>query len=256
MVETPELLQFPYSHFNEKARWALDLKRVPHTRRSLLPGPHAVTVQRLTGQTTVPVLRLGEEIIDGSARIIDTLEKHWPVPPLYPEAPEEKHRALEIQEWFDSRIGPKVRLSLFAHLLDEPDYVCRLFAGERGTLSRTLYRRAFPLVRGRMRLAMGITDQASIDEAAAGTEEGLDFVAARAGPSGHLIGDSFTVADLAAAALLAPAANPPDSPMSRPEPIPISIQSWHVRWEGHPGIEWVLRQYRESRPPSAELGFE
>ncbi|MEE8556725.1 MAG: glutathione S-transferase N-terminal domain-containing protein [Myxococcota bacterium] len=206
MVETPELLQFPYSHFNEKARWALDLKRVPHTRRSLLPGPHAVTVQRLTGQTTVPVLRLGEEIIDGSARIIDTLEKHWP--------------------------------------------------GERGTLSRTLYRGAFPLVRGRMRLAMGITDQASIDEAAAGTEEGLDFVATKAGPSGHLVGDSFTVADLAAAALLAPAANPPDSPMSRPEPIPISIQSWHVRWEGHPGIEWVLRQYRESRPPSAELGFE
>ena len=47
-----ELLQFPYSHFNEKARWALDHKRVPHQRRNLLPGPHAVQLKRLTGQSS------------------------------------------------------------------------------------------------------------------------------------------------------------------------------------------------------------
>ena len=32
-----ELLQFPYSHFNEKARWALDFKGLRHVRTSLLP---------------------------------------------------------------------------------------------------------------------------------------------------------------------------------------------------------------------------
>lgn len=32
---------FPASHYNEKARWALDLKAVPHDRVSLLPGPPA-----------------------------------------------------------------------------------------------------------------------------------------------------------------------------------------------------------------------
>jgi hypothetical protein len=37
-METPVLFQFTYSHFNEKARWALDLKHVPHVRHSLLPG--------------------------------------------------------------------------------------------------------------------------------------------------------------------------------------------------------------------------
>jgi len=37
-----ELLQFRHSlsPSNEKLRWALDIKRVPHRRRSLLPGPH------------------------------------------------------------------------------------------------------------------------------------------------------------------------------------------------------------------------
>jgi hypothetical protein len=44
-----ELLQFRHSPYNEKVRWALDLKRVPHRRRSLLPGPHLRTVRRLAG---------------------------------------------------------------------------------------------------------------------------------------------------------------------------------------------------------------
>src|SRR6059058_1859108 len=36
----PVLWHFTVSHFNEKARWALDFKRVPHVRRALLPGFH------------------------------------------------------------------------------------------------------------------------------------------------------------------------------------------------------------------------
>ena len=28
------------SHYNEKARWALDYKRVPHLRRAVPPGVH------------------------------------------------------------------------------------------------------------------------------------------------------------------------------------------------------------------------
>ena len=55
-----ELIQFPYSHYNEKVRWALDHKRVPHRRRNLLPGPHAFLVKRLSSQTQVPLLRLGD----------------------------------------------------------------------------------------------------------------------------------------------------------------------------------------------------
>jgi glutathione S-transferase len=49
-----ELLQFRHSPYNEKVRWALDLKRVPHRRRSLLPGPHMGVVKKLTGRATSP----------------------------------------------------------------------------------------------------------------------------------------------------------------------------------------------------------
>jgi len=72
------LHQFPFSHFNEKARWGLDWKGVPHVRETYLPGPHAQQIQRLAGQTMTPVLVLDGEVIPGSARILDALERRFP----------------------------------------------------------------------------------------------------------------------------------------------------------------------------------
>ena len=83
-MDRPVLWQFTYSHFNEKARWALDFKQVPHVRRSLLPGPHGVRIRRMTGQTAVPVLELDGRMIHDSTRIIAALEEAYPDPPLYP----------------------------------------------------------------------------------------------------------------------------------------------------------------------------
>ena len=117
---TIELLQFEYSHFNEKARWALDFKRTPHARTSFLPGPHAPRIKRLTGETTVPVVRFGDQIVAGSARIIDELERRFPEPSLYPRSPADRTRALDIQKRFDAEVGPAVRRGLFAALLQTP----------------------------------------------------------------------------------------------------------------------------------------
>ena len=73
-----ELLQFPYSNFNEKARWALDWKGIPHRRRNLLPGPHALAVRRIAPETTVPVLRFPDTVVQGSARIVAELDRRYP----------------------------------------------------------------------------------------------------------------------------------------------------------------------------------
>ena len=96
------LHQFLRSHFNEKARWALDWKRVPHTRRSYLPGPHFPALRRLSGQSATPVLALDGEVVAGSAAIVDALERRFPERPLYPEDPAQRERALGIQRRFDA----------------------------------------------------------------------------------------------------------------------------------------------------------
>jgi glutathione S-transferase len=249
---TPELLQFPYSHYNEKARWALDYKAVPHNRRNLLPGPHAMTTLRLTRQTQVPIVRFGEAVIHGSARIIDELENRFPDPALYPADPALRRRALEIATWFDQEIGPQVRCAIFATLLQTPGYVCRTFAGHRRAPTRIAYRTMFPLTRTIMKRSMGITGQVAVERAIAATQEALEFVARHAAATGHLVGTGFTVADLTAAALLAPTVMPPHSPMDLPEPRPAGVRQWLARWADHPGAHWVLEQYRHHRPASAE----
>ena len=248
-----ELLQFPYSHFNEKARWALDWKRVPHTRTHLLPGPHASTVRKRTGQNEVPVVRFGEEHIWGSARIIDELERRHPEPPLYPKDPAVRQRALEIQRRFDEEFGPRVRQSLFSVMIDEGGYVCRMFAEPHPWHVRALYRAMFPIGKIQIRRAYNFQDPDEVKRAHEATHAALDFVAAEAGPAGTLAGDEFSVADLAAAALLAPAANPPDSPMTRPEPMPESVRRWTEQWQDHPGVAWVHAIYARYRPASSEV---
>ena len=249
----PELLQFPYSHFNEKARWALDWKGLPHRRTNLLPGPHEGRVKKLAPASTVPLLRIDGRVVQGSAQIIDELERLQPEPPLYPSDPALRTRALEIQSWFDDEVGPMARLALFSRLMDEGGYVCRMFGEGHVLPVRILYRAMFPVARAKISKAYRFDEPGVVDAALAKTRDGLDLVAKQAGPEGYLVGDRFSVADLAAAALLAITCNPPDCAMTRPEPMPASVLEWNALWSDHPGAGWVLRTYREHRPASRAL---
>src|SRR3954464_3737111 len=120
-ARTPVLWHLKVSHYNEKARWALDFKRIPHVRRAALPGRHEAIARRLWGGRTFPVLELGGQAIGESAHIIDVLERRSPEPPLYPPSPSERRRALELEEYFDEQLGPPVRLLVLHHMLDDGD---------------------------------------------------------------------------------------------------------------------------------------
>ncbi len=247
--EEVELFQFPYSHFNEKARWALDWKGVEHSRTNLLPGPHTAVVTRLTGQPRVPVVRFDAEAVPGSAAIIHALEQRYPEPPLYPGDANELAEALALQAHFDAEVGPLVRRAHFAVLLKHPGYICRLFVGHRNTPVRTLYRAGFPLIARVMAQSTGAGDAEAAKAAAVATEAALDLVAERSKATGYLVGDAFSVADLCAASLLAPIANPNASPMHHPLPQPPSIADWLARWDAHPGVAWVRSIYTNHRSP-------
>ncbi|MGH0038512.1 MAG: glutathione S-transferase family protein [Myxococcota bacterium] len=254
--DTPhlELFQFPHSHFNEKARWGLDWKQLPHVRTSLLPGPHALRVRRLCGGTETPVLRVGGRegaVVAGSAAILAELERLKPEPRLWPEDPADAARALEVQSFFDEEVGPPLRRAAFSLMIDHPDYLCGMFAGERSAPVRWLYRASFPLARGMMSASMGLDDPRAVEEGFATVRRALGLVVEEAGPEGYLAGPRFSVADLTAASLLAPVADPPGSPMERPRPLPAGFGSWLEELAGHPGVAWVRGIYRKHRPTSS-----
>lgn len=247
------LAQFRYSHFNEKARWALDLKGIPHTRLTLLPGPHMAKMKKLTGQTKTPALRIGDKWVTGSAQIIDTLEDRFPVPALYPAEPNERQRALELERWFDANLGPQIRLAMFSMILDDGGYICNMFAEGRPLWQRAMYRATYPFGKILIKKGNGVTSQQAIDDAFAATRSALDRIQAEIGPSGYLVGEQFSVADLTAAALSAAAANPAGSPMERPAPMPQAMQDWLALWDDHPAVGWVRQIYARHRGASAEV---
>jgi hypothetical protein len=74
------------SHYNEKARWALDYKSIPHVRRTPLPGLHGLYALAITrgAQRRLPVLELEGRRIGDSTAIIAALERYQPDPALYP----------------------------------------------------------------------------------------------------------------------------------------------------------------------------
>ena len=244
------LYQFTFSHFNEKARWALDYKGIDHRRKSLLPGPHAPYMLAVSGQTQTPVINAGGRIIIGSARIIDFLEEHFPKPPLYPQDPHRRQDALDLQAWLDQHLGPAVRRALFADLLTDPLYVTQLFSAGN-PFNRLAYMGSYPLIAGFLAGSEGITpNQAEADREL--IAQVLEFITVNAGPSGYLVGDCFSVADLAAAALLMPAVMPVEARIPALEPKSRTAKKWLARWEDHPGTAWVALMNQRHRNPGGQ----
>ena len=241
-----ELLHFCFSHYNEKARWALDWKGVPHTRTSYLPGLHMKPVMKLTGQRKTPVVRFGDTFVSGSANILAALEERFPNPALYPADPADRARALEVQRYFDEEIGPRIRRPVLEACLQDGTYLASVFAADKGAGTRLAYKLLMPVAKGKVRAGNGITGPETIEDGIRGTEEGLDFIANNR-DGDFLVGDRFSIADLTAASILAPAVDPPGSPMERPHPRPATVTAWLDSWTDHPGAAWVNEMYRNYR---------
>jgi glutathione S-transferase len=242
------LHQFVSSHFNEKARWALDWKGLPHRRITYFPGPHALAMQRLSGQRATPVLVLDGEAIAGSAQIVAALDARFPERPLLSADPKLAERALALQAHFDAEVGPAVRTAVFSVLIRDPDQLCRTFSQGKPAWSSRLYRAAFPLTRAIIARANGVVEPGNVERAFAISEAALDRIVREVGASGQLVGDSFSVADLACAALLAPLVSPDHPDMSQPGPRPPALEAFLARFASHPGVTWVREQYRKHRP--------
>lgn len=247
------LHQFRASHFNDKARWALAHKGLPHRRISYLPGPHQVPIRKLSGQTSTPVLVMAGNVFAGSAQIIDALEGAFPDNPLYPADARLRAEALAIQSRFDAQVGPATRTAAFTVFVRELSYVSRLFAHGEPALKQNLYRAALPLVRPLMAKANGVADANNVREAFDTVAATLDWIATSVRDRSVLVGESFSVADLTVAALMSPlvALDHPD--MAPPPPLPPRLEQFYARWRDHPGLEWVRTQYRLHRPPDAAV---
>jgi glutathione S-transferase len=250
--ELPVLHQLRFSHYNEKARWALDYKGIEHRRRSHLPVFHAFRAKRLWGELTLPCAIVDGKAVGESSEIIAELERRWPDPPLYPPGDEARSRALELEAYFDKRIGPHIRRVLFYYLLPDSAAACDFLAQGFSAPARAAYRAAFPGLRVVFDRALRV-DETGKDVGWERILEALDRIEAELQPSGYLVGTSFTVADLGAAAMLFPLLRPREAQCELPDPWPEPVEELRSSVEDRDAFRWGLRIWREHRGTSAAV---
>jgi glutathione S-transferase len=250
--DTPILWHLKVSNYNEKARWALDYKGIPHIRRAAVPGRHAKLAQRLTGERTLPVLVLDGEAIGDSTRIIEALERRQPEPPLYPADPTERREALELEDFFDEELGPYSRLLALHRMLPEPELMLSAFTPDLQGGRRVAARAIYPLIRRRVVADFGI-DERSVALAEGKCRGACERLQVELGPSGYLVGDRFTVADLTLAALLAPLVAPEQFPYPQPQRGHPRLADVRDLLEERAAGEWTREIYARHRGESAEI---
>jgi len=250
---TAILWHIELSHYNEKARWALDYKRLPHERRVPMPGLHGIRALLLThgAQRRLPVLELDGRRIGDSTAIIAALEEHVPEPPLYPADPGRRARALELEDWFDEQLAPALRRFAWHHTLSDTDAVAAALFTRPAPARERMLRLMAPAARRLVRLDFDINDDTAA-AARADVVAAMDRLESELQESGYLVGDRFTVADLTAAALFTPVLAPPQRPYAPPALAPPLLEL-RAELSARRGGEWVAEMYARHRGESAEV---
>ena len=248
------LYQFSFSHYCEKACWALDYKSLPYECRNLLPGPHLKTTRGLAPRSSLPIVVDDGVVVQDSTAIISFLDEKYPELPLTPRDPREAKEALEWEEFLDEEIGVTLRLWFYYHTLPDRDRALRFLLTGAAWHERLLFPFMFPKVRTKMTQLMHIDA-----ESARRSEQRLLAALARLDETlsqrRFLVGDAFSRADLTACALLKPWCAPGKSDAEVAAAFPESVCALREDHRRRPFFDWTLETYREHRS-SRSSAFE
>ncbi len=239
------LYQFSVSHYCEKARWSLDYKSVPYKIKNLLPGMHRLTLRGKVKDTTLPVLRMNGNYIQGSDHIIDFLDETIPTNMLSPTHPDQRAEASHWENFASTELATPFAVFHYSHMLETP-YLLRQRYIQNGPWYGPLYfaitfKRICQVIRDLYKI-----NQNSADQARATIEAGLQKLEQHLHSRTYLVGDQFSRADLSVAALLSPLARPAQLATNSSNAYPAFTQ-FHTQLADSPVIQWVNQLYQNHR---------
>jgi glutathione S-transferase len=250
LATEPTLWHITISHYSEKARWALDYKSIRYRLRAPVPGTHIPVALWLTRgrHYTLPVLELGGQRIGDSTAIIAALEDCQPEPPLYPHAPAQRRRALALEDWFDEELGPYMRRFVFHELRRDLELFQELGAVAAPRAFRLMGPAGAVYARALTGLRYGARSGDAAEAARAKIIAAVDRLEAELGTGDYLVGESFSVADLTAAALLYPLVLPPEAYVAL-DRMPEAVERLRAQLRERRGYRWVEEMFRRHRRP-------
>jgi glutathione S-transferase len=242
------LYQFEFSHFCEKARWALDYKGLQHARKNLLPGLHARVARKLAPNSCLPILVDNGTVVQDSTSIIAFLDKQYPDRPLTPRDPQEAEEALAWEEYLDEEIGVQVRRWFYYHALPDRDCALRFLLDGAPWYGWPLYALIYPKVRAAMTTLMDIHAESarrSEERLVAALDRLDDAVKGRK----FLVGDRFSRADLTACSLLRRHCGADKASAEMAAAVPAGVLALRGAHKARPFVTWVRETYRSHRQP-------
>ncbi len=265
------LLVIPFSHYCEKARWALDLYRVPFVEERFLPGQHTAAVRaalsgaRLDGAAdaagsalSTPVLVLEDgTVLQDSSSIVAWASRVHGENALYPHPD-----VAAAERRFHDGLGIWTRRLAYGFCFGTPALLRRLIADNvSGTKAQIA--RAATLVAGPLIARYGALSAADETALIASIDRELDEVDATLQQHSHVVGAAFTAADLAFACALAPAllVQPHEGCTAVYPPldvVPTRYRTLAQAWRARPAGRHALAMFatRLSAKPSKGRGFK
>lgn len=241
-----KLLEFPHSHYCEKARWALDYKGIAFQAVAIMPGFHMITVRKYAPDTSVPVLLDDDEVVQGSSEIINYLDQKYPSCPLTPVDTDERQACLDIERDMDERLGENIRRILYYRLLAYPDFIQYCFTHPMSPFRQLIFSLFYPVLRYKIYRTYVISAE-KVEQAKREFDVAMTEIENRLKHREYLVGEQFSRADLSVASMLSLLVMPKEHPFPW-KVIPDSqTRIFLEEFRDHPVIEWVNRMYREHR---------
>ena len=248
-----KLLEFPHSHYCEKARWALDYKSIAFQPVAIMPGFHVITVRKYAPDTSVPVLLDQANVIQGSGEIIDYLDQHYPDHLLTPDNDTQRRDSLEIEHAMDRKLGENLRKILYNDLLAYPDFIRYCFTHPMPRIKQFVFSLIYPVLRRKIYDTYVVSD-ARVLRAKREFRHAMDELATRLNQQQYLVGEQFSRADLSVASMLCWLVMPAEHPFPWRAIPDANARAFYDEYQQHPVCEWVSTLYRHHRLPAGQPG--
>jgi glutathione S-transferase len=251
----PLLLTVPFSHFCEKARWALDYAGVDYVEEGHIPGFHRLAVGRTKSpNSSVPVLVTDDETLGDSSDILAWADAKAPVgQELYPKDEAARREVLALEDELDEELGPHIRRVLYFYILGERRLAFGLMDQQTPGWERAALRVGSPFLFFGMRRFMTI-ERSTAEDSRDRVFRLFDAMDARLKDGRrYLVGDRFTAADLTLASLAGPSVMPPEHPVRFPrmEDLPPAASAIFREVRQRPVAEYLTRMYARHRQATA-----
>jgi glutathione S-transferase len=242
------LITVSFSHFCEKARWALDRANLAYREESHVPLFSWPATFGAGGKRTVPVLVTPGRVLADSTDILRWVDGASHAPRLFPDG----DIGRTVSGWedeLDRRLGPATRRLIYFHMLEDPAAIRRLLGSAGGRWQKRALRVSFPALRTMIVRGLNIRP-----ETAARSRAVIDEIFARVASTladgrRYLVGDRLTAADLTFAALAVPVLVPDELAAFMPaeDEVPPEVLELVEHYRSTPAGSFALRLYAEER---------